>query len=735
MSTRTRPAWIPHPSADTPSHYVERGLTIFSILWQGAWTLSELLPRAISTGSPIVAGAVSASVAGFLGVALALWGPASLRACAPLFRALDLSLLLGCVLVLSWTSVGSGWPVASLMSVISCAVAALTLRAWPAACVIAATTVLSSAELILLSGVEALNAAMYSLFGAALGCGAMVLAWGLRTTGRRLDRAHAAQVDADALVEAQREVARATLQHESRLHDRVLNTLSAIARGGLDAHGDDVRARCAQAAAELRSLTQAHPTLPRDAWDDVRQQVGALRAQGVDVDHDPLDDGSWGLPRPVAQSLGTAVGEALRNVLVHADASHVSVRIEASPVRAAIEVVDDGVGVGAHVGGGGLGIRGSIVGALRAIGGTAAIDSLPRGGTRVGLEWAEPVMPDEDTAFQSDVLSVLPQIAPPFLLTFLVYGTVVLLASLVDYAYPAWALGALVSACVLAIPLGLVPGIAARVGLTGSGSRRGPRVILGMSLAVVAPLVVYTCEMTALAGAPLPPWGIWSSEVSLALLFTAVVLGPRWTIVPALAAWVVAQGGSLWELVRPGSVMLVIAAIFTASMHRRARQYAVSRRRVIASRATEESQRVDAQRRRARYAPVERYVLPLLQGIANGSLDYGSDEIRARCALEERFARSMTRLDPTRDDLSAALAAAVVSARDSAVFIDADITQAVPSGTPVSLAGPVESILGLPAGTSVRVTAGWEDDRVVVRLTSPDESTHLYCEWELTHVS
>ncbi|MGI9196453.1 MAG: sensor histidine kinase [Candidatus Nanopelagicales bacterium] len=710
---------------------MERGLTIFALLWQLAWTLSEIAPRALSDGQPLVIGAVVATVVGLTCVFLALWGPSAMRERISGMRLLDLSLVVACVLVLGLEPSGSGWPAASLMSAVACAVAALTLRTGPAIAVVAAASVVSGGELVVTSGSPFVDAAMFSLYGAALGCGAVVLVWGLRSTGGRLDAAHAEQVQAEAQALADLELARATLEHESRLHDRVLNTLAAIARGGLDDRADEVRTRCGQAASELRSLTSAGATDPRGSWEDVRDEVENLRADGVTVLWEGVDARAVGLPPRVVEAAGTAIAEALRNVVRHAAAEEVRVTVQADARHLRVAIADDGVGLPEQVKSKGLGIPVSIVGAMGNVGGSAEVLAGPPGGTLVTVTWEQPVV--SASAFESDVLRVLPQIAPPFLATFLLYGLVVLGASLGDYTRPGLALLALGAALAFAVPLGLVPSVAARVGLTGAALPRSWRPLLGVLIAMAAPVVVYSGEMGALDGTALPAWGTWSSEVGLALLFTAVMLGPRWTILPALAAWVLAQGGDPWELLRPGSLMLVIAAVFAESMHRRARQYATSMSRVIASTAAEEALSLDAERRRARYAPVARFAVPLLEGLREGSLDYRDPGTRAMCALEERFARSVVRLDPAAGHLPASLLGLVVDARHRDIFVDADLTQPPPDSAAVSMAIPAEEILVMSPGSAVRVTTGWEEDRLVARLTSADGEGDLFREWELRH--
>ena len=78
--------------------------------------------------------------------------------------------------------------------------------------------------------------------------------------------------------------------------------------------------------------------------------------------------------------------EALNNVLKHAHARHVAVRLDVSPERAVLEVADDGVGFEPSLrNGGGFGLPGMRERAER-LGGTLQVESAPGQGTRVRVE-------------------------------------------------------------------------------------------------------------------------------------------------------------------------------------------------------------------------------------------------------------------------------------------------------------------------------------------------------------
>ncbi|MEK9809496.1 MAG: hypothetical protein VW362_03560, partial [Candidatus Nanopelagicales bacterium] len=168
----------------------------------------------------------------------------------------------------------------------------------------------------------------------------------------------------------------------------------------------------------------------------------------------------------------------------------------------------------------------------------------------------------------------------------------------------------------------------------------------------------------------MPVWVTWSSEVAVSLLFMTVVLGPPWAIAPVLVVWVVAQGGGLSELLQPGSIMLIIAAIFALSMRRRARDYARAIAQLVRERARSEAVSVDARRRRERFELLATYTADLLDQISDGRLDPQDPLVRERCLLEERVARSLVRVDREDGSIESVLHEVVVAGRNRGIYID-----------------------------------------------------------------
>jgi signal transduction histidine kinase len=131
----------------------------------------------------------------------------------------------------------------------------------------------------------------------------------------------------------------------------------------------------------LRDPDGGAPVDPTAGLDDLDDLAAGLRAAGVGVTFavDPLPAGASAVETVVYR----VVQEALTNVLRHAGASAVHVRVVREDGAVGVEVCDDGAGAGtAATAGAGQGLRGMRERAA-AIGGTVESGPAPGGGWRV----------------------------------------------------------------------------------------------------------------------------------------------------------------------------------------------------------------------------------------------------------------------------------------------------------------------------------------------------------------
>jgi signal transduction histidine kinase len=191
-------------------------------------------------------------------------------------------------------------------------------------------------------------------------------------------------------------------EHERLVHDTVLNTLSALARGGEDDPAVAVN-RCRRDVALIEGTLSdpgdlaghvAHPS--PGLVSQLRSVAADIRARGLNVHVDCEDEDVPDIPAPVALAISNAVREALSNVASHAGTGEAWVRVRQTapeagsegPRRLDVIVRDRGTGFDlAHVDQTRLGLRRSIAERAADCGGHASIWSQPGQGTIVRLSW------------------------------------------------------------------------------------------------------------------------------------------------------------------------------------------------------------------------------------------------------------------------------------------------------------------------------------------------------------
>jgi signal transduction histidine kinase len=195
-----------------------------------------------------------------------------------------------------------------------------------------------------------------------------------------------AQAQARSTAERSRQQERA--RQYRMLHDTVLSTLSTLARGGLDINDPLIRQRCAADADYLRGLISSDGVSAGNHLQGELAAIGRSQAAlGLRV-HVHCADIPVDLPAPVVRAMSDATREALNNVIKHSGVNQAWVTaFGAAPQRLTLTITDRGRGFDPLTGNHGLGLRESITGRLREVGGTAMVDSRPGQGTTVELTW------------------------------------------------------------------------------------------------------------------------------------------------------------------------------------------------------------------------------------------------------------------------------------------------------------------------------------------------------------
>jgi anti-sigma regulatory factor (Ser/Thr protein kinase) len=195
-------------------------------------------------------------------------------------------------------------------------------------------------------------------------------------------------ISLDPVVERAREEEREWLR--GHLHDTALQILEFIAGDGFGTglSASQISRLAGGAAHDLhRWIDGRDEHAEAELLPELEQVTAEARLLDPRVE---LVVGHIGTPPTSEQvaALAGAVREAVTNARKHSQATHVIVRVETdSDGHTAVTVTDDGVGIDPEVvaNATGLGVKGSIVGRMKRVGGHASLEDAPGGGTLVTL--------------------------------------------------------------------------------------------------------------------------------------------------------------------------------------------------------------------------------------------------------------------------------------------------------------------------------------------------------------
>ena len=508
-------------------------------------------------------------------------------------------------------------------------------------------------------------------------------------------------------------------RQERLLHETVLNTLTAIARGGLggtSVAGSVLEQRCVEAIdvlSDLESGAQAlEPTMGISPLGYVTLNteldsfIGGLRAGGLDVDVvlDSLEE----VPDRVRGALLTAIREALTNIARHAHARRawVLVRVRDDPATSVrVEVRDDGIGFDPARVPLGFGLNRAISGPMQEVGGSARVDSRPGDGTRVVLEWASRRTDAIDRYRSGGRGFVLPAVA-----TFGLFLAATAGLAWLQFDHPPISATDVALVAVLGILLSLAtPEAPMPWGLILTVSALGP---------LFALLRASAGESTDAAFG-----GGWALAAIAAFFMAAGAIGPRLAWIPLLASWLLIEGDPAGTLLQPATVVVLGGSLMGRSLRRDSRAVEVAHVQRVSAQTALDVTRESLARLRARYGALEdSAAIGLLTGIVEGRLDPEDPDVRRRAGLEETFIRNLVRIDPQADRLRAMAARLSRTAHRRGVHLRADLS--LPR-MPAVVVGPevAESFSSAVDSTvpddSARLTARREGDEVVVTLLTP----------------
>ncbi|CAB4870345.1 unannotated protein [freshwater metagenome] len=712
---------------------VDRGLAVLAIVWQGLWLIPDptLWPSAgFSVAENVLLVGVIAS---WIGIIISTFGPLSDRTRRVRFQGVNVALLYCAGMALIGSASQSStelWrPGASLLN-LTAVMASLILATSVAVPVI---VVGALAEFALLASEVSGTAApgskaselLYPLYALTIGAAGIGARRGLLIAARRSQRARLRLEAAEGQARKLRRIQRSLRQQTRLLHETVLNTLTAVARGGVSnagPAGDRVRIRCDESAHVLASLaavgTSVSAIESRDWATDLGPATSALMDLGVQV-HLHVHD-RQAVPDDVYSAMITAAREALANAARHAHADNVVIDVDMQRDQGSrrnvwsVTVRDDGLGFEPAAAMKRFGVTHAITQAMADVNGRATIDSTGGDGTCVTLTWQDTPESRASVVLGKTATSIT-ALSLPILISFGLFTLLSLAFTMRDYEHPA----AAIAGFVIAAGLG---GLLVWFGRSGVVPAW---LVIGVCLA--APLV-YRLQELGLGSGELTPWSDWASQGIVALLLVLAGTGPWWAWIAALVSWLLTQGDVVGELLRPGTGVIIAGALFARSVRANDRAYTAAMRKGLLEEASaaadQESIRVIARR----YASLgESQALALLQGIAEGTLDPSDEAVRACSGREERFIRSVMRIDPEVDPLHAFALQLAIRAHRRECLLDIDLADSPrPRRGQLLVLQSVanraidHSLTEVPA----RLTARREGDSVMVRLVvavSPDD--------------
>jgi signal transduction histidine kinase len=529
-------------------------------------------------------------------------------------------------------------------------------------------------------------------------------------------------------------------EHERLLHDTVLNTLTALARPGGGRVADAV-ARC-QHDVTLMEHALRRPggagTAERPFGDlvaAVQAVASGHRARGLTV-HVEVGCGLPGggaIPAMAADAITYATREALSNVAGHAGTGEAWVQISpAAPGDggARVTIRDRGGGFDqARVGPARLGLRRSITERIADAGGRAVIISAPGKGTEVSLRW--PGGASHDGASHGGLVQDMAESQMPRLVG--VVGVllpfILLIQALArphDYVHPQ-------------VPVAVWLGVLAAAGwLLPRAQAGGLSSVQGWSALAVAVGASGTVTWERLTNHTTGT-ADWSTLGTIWLISLVALSRPaRVWVTGALAVFAVhayfvvhALGFSPVSQTRVaagGYIMAVVLTVF-AALRPTLRTHAdiAARRAALANRSGAERAGAAAicRDRTGRLALLEKEALPLLRGIAQGTLDPTDPAVKERCA---QYGATLRRalVDRTLDTsgLLAALGPALDTARARGLPLEIQVIgHPGPPAAEVADAtlAAVDAVTGVlpPHPVSLTVLAAGDDVELYLTFSQP----------------
>lgn len=235
--------------------------------------------------------------------------------------------------------------------------------------------------------------ALEVVFGIILAGVVLVLGWMLRSVAADMDRTRADTVRSYAVAAAEHAAEEERVAVSALMHDSVLAALIAASRAETPRERVLAVSMAGEALTRLANADHVTGEGP-DAPVEVVQVAAGLERAAVDLGvpapvGQDVEFGAPPLPGRVARAFVLAGIQAISNAVEHAGALDLAIDLEARGGRMLVRISDGGPGFDTdHVPEDRLGIRGSIVARMAAVGGSAQVSS-SGSGTTVTMRWGD----------------------------------------------------------------------------------------------------------------------------------------------------------------------------------------------------------------------------------------------------------------------------------------------------------------------------------------------------------
>jgi len=703
-----------------PSAYLSmrRGLIAFALVWQGAWLFADpqLWPTNVNSAMEGLL-LVGSWATWLLILILMLTSRARKRIGLALevVIAANLLFVIGAAVALALNSSGAGeneWFLAASVFNLAAGICGIMIRRpwqWPTVVLIVSleAAIFLSLDFFEPEGPGIDSSILYSFYALAAGVATASVQRMLLRRASEVDAVQQQSLRQAVAVKTASEVDAHIRSLKQKIHETVLNTLTAISRGSLRDSEESrrmVRERSAESAFLLSDLSP--PIVPHPV-----QEVGGMieqlrdlliecseRGIGVRV----MGDIESMPPDQVVSDMVASAREAVINALRHSGLTEIVIRIDRGR-QFKIEISDNGTGFNPQGASQGFGLS-SVLKSNSNL--SIEIESETSTGStvRIGAIKSETSNRDDGGIHRIPMLPfVLPTLSAWF-----AFSLLSVILTWYQFESPAYnVLALLVFACVAVIVI--------QQSRTGG---LGPAIIFVGSVGAV--LIYYLGEQSGpMVGTP---WTEWSSEAIGVFFLVLAATGPWWGWIVVGSVWLLIQQNFPQEFVAPGFLLIMAGAFLGMQLRRtdRARTLALTSARAdavtLALGEVLTSSQVEKQ-----LGLVPENVIDVLVGISNGSLDPWSTSVQRECGIAESHLRRTIFGGRTIVDPIARLAENLSQrALSLGLLLDVSLDERFPRDCELGeIGGFLQAVMeSLPREATARFSATREEGRGVLRLVT-----------------